>query len=290
MVEAALAPLHVKGGSPCEYPHIHPLHYQNGVHVTNMSHDGSLRTLAVSCGLIDILAFQHSSRPFPPTYIRGKKRIDYMLISASLQDAVVRSRILPYNAIFSGDHRPCFLDFDADILFSGKTPPLAPPCQRKLQLFDPRKTEAYKTALHKQLEYHKVFDKCKLLKEAAEQNLWGSDQIVKYDRLDVIITQSMLYAEKACSKRYTKRYEWSPQLIRAVESVRYWRLLLKRSKGLQIQCSTISRAKSNAHLPNSPEPVDQPSIINSLKKALTHMKGLCEHTCSGALVGTPQGT
>jgi hypothetical protein len=25
MVEAALAPLHIKGGSPCEYPHITPL-------------------------------------------------------------------------------------------------------------------------------------------------------------------------------------------------------------------------------------------------------------------------
>jgi hypothetical protein len=48
---------------------VHPLHYQNGVHVTDKSHDGSLRILAVSCGLIDILAFQHSSRPFPPTYI-----------------------------------------------------------------------------------------------------------------------------------------------------------------------------------------------------------------------------
>jgi hypothetical protein len=84
----------------------------------------------------------------------------------------------------------------------------------------------------------------------------------------------MLYAEKACSKRYTKRYEWSPQLIRAVESVRYWRLLLKRSKGLRIQHSTISRAKTNAHLQNSPEPVDQPSIINSLKKALNYMRGL----------------
>jgi hypothetical protein len=101
---------------------VHPLHYQTGVHVTDKSHDGSLRTLAVSCGLIDILALQHSSRPFPPTYIRGKTRIDYMLISASLQDAVVRSGILPYDAIFSGDHRPCFLDFDADILFSEKKP------------------------------------------------------------------------------------------------------------------------------------------------------------------------
>jgi hypothetical protein len=30
MVEAALAPLHVKGGSPCEYPHI--MRYSDSMH------------------------------------------------------------------------------------------------------------------------------------------------------------------------------------------------------------------------------------------------------------------
>jgi hypothetical protein len=33
MVEAALAPLHVKGGSPCEYPHINRM--QSKVSATN---------------------------------------------------------------------------------------------------------------------------------------------------------------------------------------------------------------------------------------------------------------
>jgi hypothetical protein len=153
----------------------HPLPYQPSVHVTDKTHDGNLRTLAASCGLIDILALQHSSRPFPPTYIRGKKRIDYILISANLQDAVECSGILPYNAIFSGDHKPCFLDFNADLLFAGSTPPLAPPCQRSLQLFDPRKVNEYRTVLHKQLDYHKVFDKLKTLKEAAESGNWSQD-------------------------------------------------------------------------------------------------------------------
>jgi hypothetical protein len=98
--------------------------------VTNGNfHDGPLRTLAASCGLVDVLAEQHSSRPFPPTYIRGMKQIDYILVSASLQHTVERSGILPYNSVFFGDHHPCFVDFNADLLFTAKIHPFAPPCQ-----------------------------------------------------------------------------------------------------------------------------------------------------------------
>lgn len=88
------------------------------------NHDGLLMTLVRSCGLINILSIQHSSRPFPPTYIRGRKRLDYMLVSTSLQDSVIHSGILPYHSIFLGDHHPCFIDFDAAKLFAGDTPPL----------------------------------------------------------------------------------------------------------------------------------------------------------------------
>jgi hypothetical protein len=83
---------------------VHPLSYQPETPTKDSTHNGSLRTLAITCGLIDILAIQHSAHPFPALYIRGRKRIDYMLISASLQVTVERSGILPYQAVFSGDH------------------------------------------------------------------------------------------------------------------------------------------------------------------------------------------
>ena len=67
---------------------IHPLPYNPDSPVSDKSHNGSPQTLALTCGLIDILAIQHSKQPFPPMYNRGKKRIDYILISATLQDSV----------------------------------------------------------------------------------------------------------------------------------------------------------------------------------------------------------
>jgi hypothetical protein len=183
---------------------VHHLYYNANCLTSCKSHDWSLRSLAITCGLIDVLSIHHSERPFPPTYNRGTKRINYMFISASLQDAVVCSGILPFNAFFSGDHRPLFLDFEAVVLLGGSTPPLAPPCQRRLQLADPRQVNRYREVLYHQLAYHKVFEKCKALLEIADKTAWSTKSMAQYETLDKIITEAMLHAEVSCSKKFTK--------------------------------------------------------------------------------------
>jgi len=109
--------------------------------------------------------------------------------------------------------------------------------------------------------------KCDTLYAAISSGQWSPDHINKYEQLDTIITQSMLYAEKFCGKRYTKLYEWSPSLIKIVETVRYWRLLLKRSKG-----STILILKQAAGLSADADIVEQPLIIIHLREALHAMR------------------
>jgi hypothetical protein len=136
-----------------------------------------------------------------------------MLILVSLQDLVERSGSLPYCSVFSGDHKPCFLDFNASLLFAGSTTPFSPVCQHSLQLSDPRKIAKYKSALHEQLEYHKEMDKCKNLHEMAAKGMWEDAQSKQYENLDLLIMESMLFAERACSKYYSTQFEWSPALI-----------------------------------------------------------------------------
>jgi hypothetical protein len=116
-----------------------PLSYTPGKHITSSTHDGSLSTLINTCGLIDPLRIHHSIETPPPTYSRGSKRIDYIFISKALQDATIRSGILPYNHPFVSDHRPCFLDFDGSQLFKDPTHSIDPPKRRGLQLSDTRK-------------------------------------------------------------------------------------------------------------------------------------------------------
>jgi hypothetical protein len=97
--------------------------------VPHQTHDGTLETLSQSTGLVDVLQHHHPSSYNPPTYNRGRKRIDLILASVSLLPAIHRSGILPYNAVFQGDHCPCYIDLDGLTAFGGETSPICPPCQ-----------------------------------------------------------------------------------------------------------------------------------------------------------------
>jgi exonuclease III len=48
----------------------YPLTYKENVPITDHKHNGLLSSLIATCGLIDPLARQHSSRPFPASYIK----------------------------------------------------------------------------------------------------------------------------------------------------------------------------------------------------------------------------
>jgi hypothetical protein len=98
----------------------YPLHYQDGTHIYAPRHDGSLASLATTCGLIDSLAYFHPP-PYPSTYARGPNRLDYILISEDIIHAVTRSGILPLYSVFTGDHNACYIDIDATLLFAEPT-------------------------------------------------------------------------------------------------------------------------------------------------------------------------
>jgi hypothetical protein len=237
-----------------EKPLIHP------------THDGTLETLARSTGLIDVLRHHHPSSQYPPTYNRGKKRIDLILASASLLPAIVRSGILPYNSVFQGDHRPCYIDLNAVEAFGGQTSPVCPPCQRSLQLHDPRKVNEYLTALTAQLSLHKVQQKVATLHNKAITG-WQEDDQLQYERLDKLITEAMLYAERHTGKRYTKTYEWSPTLVQAVYAERFWRLMYKKSTGRFVSDEHLIRTRSMAGIPTSSAELQLPQILKCLTGA-----------------------
>jgi hypothetical protein len=190
------------------------LTYSVSTPTTENSHDGTLETLVRSTGLVDVLRHHHPSKKYPATYNRGKKRIDLILASASLLPAITRSGILPYNSFFHGDHRPCYIDIDASMAFEGKTQPICPPCRRNLQLHDPRIVSKYLSELQKQFTSHRIQEKVDILYN--HTNNWTTNDQLEYEKLDKLITEAMLCAERNASKRYTKTLEWSPTLVKAV--------------------------------------------------------------------------
>jgi hypothetical protein len=208
----------------------HPLVYDPSVHTISPNHDGSLSTLMKSCDLTDILGEQHTHRPFPATYARGKKRLDYILVSSSIAPSVQKSGILPFHSVFCSDHSPCYIDIDATMLFNELTSPIAPLCQRQLQLTDPRSVSKYIDNAHKQIEYHNIADKYRELCNKLEEDAWSDSDINKYEQIDRLNSESMVFAERNCGNKHTKRFDWSPVLIQAVQAVRYWQHLLKNIK------------------------------------------------------------
>jgi hypothetical protein len=151
--------------------------------------------------------------------------------------------------------------------------PSSPSCKRNLQLFDSRRVNKYKDTLLEQLSYHSIMEKCKALYSTASSKQWTEDLSDQYEKLDKLITESVLYVERQSSKKYTKRFEWSPALVQTIESVCYWCLLLKRAKGLSIAASTLTSVREREK--NSPldtDSLDLPVIVKNLRMAIQQMR------------------
>jgi exonuclease III len=169
-----------------------PLEYNPDRPTVSASHNGKLSTLVASCGLKDPLALQHSSRPFPASHIRGSKRIDFILVTPHLQPAVLNSGSLAFHSLFHSDHRAYYVDFDTLLMFADPAHDIAPPSYRRLQLSDPRLINKYRDILHEQLNYHKIYEKVQTLQEASDTGAWTSATTEEYQKIDKLVTESML--------------------------------------------------------------------------------------------------
>jgi hypothetical protein len=249
------------------------LEYSPGTHISNRQHNGALETLMKTCNLVDIATIHHTHMPPPETYNRGKKWLDYILVSKSISHTVIRSGILPYYSIFQGDHRAFFIDLDATELLQEGTHPLAPVKQRKLQLSDLSIMTKYKKILKDQLEYHNIEKKREYLRTTVREVTWSEDEVSMYETIGQINSESMLYAERQVQKKFTEKYEWSPKLIQAVQSIRYWKLRIKKAKGLYVTDHMLNTTLKAANLPTSSGDYLPFSIILSrLKEAREILK------------------
>jgi hypothetical protein len=215
-----------------------PLDYDPKQPTVGLGHNGSLSTLCCTCGLVDPLTLQHSDSPPPPTYSRGSSRLDYILVSQRVVKHVTRSGILPYNSFFLSDHRPCFIDIDSESLFQSQTFPIAPAQQRGLQLYDPRVVEKFEGLL-KQVEYHKLERKINDHHQQSLTVIGSLDLHKEYETIDKLLGESMKYSEKKAARVFSTKYEWSPVLFRAVNTLRFWTVCLKRAKGFKVADSRL---------------------------------------------------
>lgn len=245
----------------------------NSERVYSKNHDGSVLTLAKTCGLIDILRQQHTHDSYPATYIRGRNRIDGIFISHQIVHAVLRSGLTPFHTFFQGDHKAAFVDFSAELLFRSNTYELVRRKGRGLQLKDPRIVDIYIQTLFDQLAYHKIMEKLDRL-FTIKVGDWTDEDTITYVKLDKLITEAMAYAERTCSKRYSTTFQWSPLLLKAVYAYRYARLRLKEFNGIPVTEKTLQYHQKQAEITEEQHKnlnaIDK--IVNFLRESKTKMK------------------
>lgn len=234
-------------------------------------HDGSIATLITTCGLCDPLCLHHTTSPPPPTYKRGKDRIDYIFVSTGILPAVIRSGLFPYDQVFIADHRPCYIDLDSTILFQEDTPSITPPIYRGLQTLDPRLTTEYINIVNKQIQYHKLDTRIQSLEAQATTGQWHDHHIAEYEAIDRLLTEAMLSAEKQISKKVSTTYVWSPTLKQSIAALRYWQLSLKKAQGRPIPDSILVKYQEDARIDikTIPNPLRLPEIVHRLRQTRT---------------------
>jgi hypothetical protein len=72
------------------------------------------------------------------------------------------------------------------------------------------------------------------LKRQADNQTWTDDHTQQYKKRDTMITDAMIYVENHMGKKYCTKYEWSPTLLKMVNTHQYWYLRLKQSRGQKI--------------------------------------------------------
>lgn len=252
-----------------------PLQFTLSKPISASGHDGSLAKLAHTCGLCDPLLIHHNGTP-PPTFKRGKDRIDFILVSMSLLQCTTSSGLLPYDSIFHSDHKACFIDLHGKLLFKEDLAAISPPSYRGLQTAEPRIVQNYTTTLIWQMEYHNIVKRVDDLHKAASSGNWSDANTKQYENLDYQITEVMLCSEKATTRKLSVSFQWSPSLNATVNTLRYWSLTLKRAKGFIVSSRRLLDLQTTAKLciEELPQPLSMAHIVQYLRKAKKNLKDL----------------
>jgi exonuclease III len=170
-----------------------------------------IEAVANSVGLVDLLHHQCGTTDFA-TYIRGKSRIDYALVTPGVALACQAAGYEPYKIRFpSADHRGFFMDFDTEALFGNITPPLATPASRVLNSRNQKNRITYIKSKYAFLKDRRWFER---LTELMKDSTFDQDAIEKLDRDWV---RASKHGEKQCTKFNPLPYCQQLQQLRAVD-------------------------------------------------------------------------
>jgi hypothetical protein len=167
-------------------------------------------------------------------YARGKKRIDHILISNNLVPYIMR---LGYLTFYESNDSGVFIDIDKSLMDNSLE--LKRPTKRQIGMSSkPRHLYAYKRALDKYFQEHRIYERAEehfvamflpKLPELFERNI---------NALDKQVTEICLKVEREqCLKRHET--DWSIQIHHQSLICKYW---ITRNKGVRCIINNAQQA------------------------------------------------
>ena len=232
-----------------------------------------ISTLATECELADIFAVRLGTSTNPPTYRRGRKRLDYALISPHLLPAIKAAGYDPFNYRIPSDHRGFFLDFDSEMLLGYSPTTLAPPSSRDFNSRQPKAVVEYITAIVKELNHHNFWEKLERLKQAT------SPRPLLAEKIDRDLTRAAKFAAKKIKRRY--QTPWSPAFAKAWATIHFFKIAKSRLKNPHIDYTPAFQQWQNKypHLPPT-IPTTHESIDLGMRVAIQQLKEAKQHAFS----------
>ena len=222
-----------------------------------------MASVMLAGGLTDTHCFRHGLTTEKPTYARGSKRVDYVLVSRRLTEYIHRCGAEPFNLRIFSDHRGLFVDFSLPGFFDRAPNTLAKLHTRDLIYDCPRHVRQY---LLKTATYFREHDILFRLNELLE----GERDDEEAEAIDRDITRAMLAAEAKCKS--TNRQPWSRDLHQAMNRLYILKRVLSQwTTGLNMdQAINIMQQKLST-------PITIPSSLSEIKNALREARRDCRN-------------
>jgi ribonuclease HI len=189
-----------------------------------------IKSFADKNNLIDIFSHLHDETEFP-THINGSKRIDFLLCSQNVHQYINRTGVLQYHDGFSSDHRGLFCDINHS-LFENNINERIPTTRQIGTNSTNKEGEKYIEFLDNKFNEHNIYKKMKNLSQQVDitETIDNPSLLqIEAEKLDKLITEFMLLAEKRCCKRKDVAL-WTPELHQSNLVIQYINLQMKSSK------------------------------------------------------------
>jgi endonuclease/exonuclease/phosphatase family metal-dependent hydrolase len=226
-----------------------------------------MASICSTIGLSEAIEHLHPTAADTPTYNRGRRRLDYCLISHSLLTAITGAGLNQFHEISNSDHRAVFLDLHLGHLFR-LTTPIVTAGLRHINS-DSSAAKRFVDLAYDHLIENDTFNKYSHFAKHIDNNL---TPYIIANSLDNQITKSLLSAERKIAR--PQRPPWSAKLHNASLQVRLWKIaksghLNEMNVGTQLAAAA---ADANFHGPIPTRFEDIQNRLAAAQKNLRHVR------------------